>query len=767
MKKILYSLSTLALLTFLAGCSKEADNPVGLETEGGLLALIEPDTQTKTNYDSVEGKFVWAEGDQVAIHYNDGSYKTVAVNASTGMLNAPNPTSRDYFAVYPASVADAADYGNSALRITLPDSYDISDVVSGGKSADFSPCPMVASNASSTSKLNFYHVGGLLRVTLKDLPALTQKIRVTFDKDVTGSYEVSNPGTTNPTINTRGESANNVVTFTLAADAIGTYAGEIVLNIPVPCGKYSSIYFEALNTSGATIADKTYNTRPLTFVRHHGKKMSFGEGLEPFVELELNFYEKTAWAGENNLLIAVPYSAGIPITGGTYTVTEELLKGGGEDVLELLPLQQGEAHGAIVLFSSPYNDGVSKKITVTFEKGEVCVSASAIYHVNVITGISFDKAYRQYAWPGHTRTLTAEVKHTGYGDIEGLLSKNPLQVQWSSDKTDLAIPQKSSTATREQNILYAKPNGNPVITPELSISTITARIPENTYGSNHAISASAEFRVVPFTAVPGGFARWQGSPQGSDEVLVVEEIVFARGNVMVTDTFDGTNHSIQWKFADNQWDYSTALPPTTAGQTTTYSHFGWGTGNNPWLTSTNGSVYTSFVDWGIHFDDLGNGSHTRTNGTWKTFSVADWSHLIDCGEHPYDYSGRAYANNLWGYASLYDTASSTSVFGLLLLPDHWVTPSGCTFRAKGMNVYGSAEHYSDGDWRLMEENGALFLPAAGGRSGTGFSQVGSGGFYWSSSPSHDDRAECLFFYSTNLSMARNINICYSVRLSHE
>ena len=236
MKKILYSLSTLALLTFLTGCSKEADNPVGLETEGGLLALIEPDTQTKTNYDSIEGKFVWAEGDQVAIHYNDGSYKTVAVNASTGMLNAPNPTSRDYFAVYPASVADAADYGNSALRITLPDSYDISDVVSGGKSADFSPCPMVASNASSTSKLNFYHVGGLLRVTLKDLPALTQKIRVTFDKDVTGSYLVSNPGTTNPTINTRGESANNVVTFTLAADAIGTYAGEIVLNIPVPCG---------------------------------------------------------------------------------------------------------------------------------------------------------------------------------------------------------------------------------------------------------------------------------------------------------------------------------------------------------------------------------------------------------------------------------------------------------------------------------------------------------------------------------------------------
>ena len=273
MKKILYSLSTLALLTFLAGCSKEADNPVGLETEGGLLALIEPDTQTKTNYDSIEGKFVWAEGDQVAIHYNDGSYKTVAVNASTGMLNAPNPTLRDYFAVYPASVADAADYGNSALRITLPDSYDISDMVSGGKSADFSPCPMVASNASSTSKLNFYHVGGLLRVTLKDLPALTQKIRVTFDKDVTGSYTVSNPGSTNPTITTAGAASNNTVTFTLAQNSVGTLSDPVVLNIPVPCGTYDNIQVESLGENAEPLTHRIY-AHPLKFSRHHGKKVS-------------------------------------------------------------------------------------------------------------------------------------------------------------------------------------------------------------------------------------------------------------------------------------------------------------------------------------------------------------------------------------------------------------------------------------------------------------------------------------------------------------
>ena len=710
MKKILFSLSTLALLTFLAGCSKEADNPVGLDTEGGLLALIEPDTQTKTNYDSIEGKFVWAEGDQVAIHYNDGSYKTVAVNASTGILNAPNPTLRDYFAVYPASVADAADYGNSALRITLPDSYDISDIVSGGKSADFSPCPMVASNASSTSKLNFYHVGGLLRVTLKDLPALTQKIRVTFDKDVTGSYEVSNPGTTNPTINTRGESANNVVTFTLAADAIGTYAGEIVLNIPVPCGKYSSIYFEALNTSGATIADKTYNTRPLTFVRHHGKKMSFGEGLEPFVELELNFYEKTAWAGENDLLIAVPYYEGIPITGGTYTVTEEVLQGE-ETAMELLPLQQGEAQGSIVLSSSPQEfDGVSKKITVTFEKGEVHVSASAIYHVNNITGISFDKAYRQYAWPGHTRTLTAEVMHTEYGDIEGLLSKNPLQVYWSSDKTDLAIPQKSSTAHREQNILYAKPNDNPVVTPELTISTITARIPGNNWGANEPRSNTTTFRVVPFTAVPGGFTGANG--YASDDAPS-GEFVLSRGCVVVTDHLQGSTHNISWKFADHQWEFFDNAPPTQSGETSTYSFFCWGTGDKPWYIYPTNTWLSSgdeipFVDWGIHFDEQGLGSDSFTNGKWHTPWGVTGSQVCTPPMSPDSHLGIPYLNQHVGSGRYFARISGNgvNVFGEVITSDHWVRPEGVKGPAKP-TVSLSVYEYSLEEWSKLEESGVF------------------------------------------------------------
>ncbi|MBR1698165.1 MAG: hypothetical protein IJ714_00065 [Bacteroidales bacterium] len=248
---------------------------------------------------------------------------------------------------------------------------------------------------------------------------------------------------------------------------------------------------------------------------------------------------------------------------------------------------------------------------------------------------------------------------------------------------------------------------------------------------------------------------------GAFRVSDTKQVYFAKGNVMVTDTFDGTNHSLQWKFADNQWDYSTDIPPTTAGQTTTYSHFGWGTGNNPWLTSTSYGDYASFVDWGTHFDDLGNGSPTRTNGTWKTLSYAEWSYLYD---------GRPKASILRGFAYLYDSASLTTILGLLLLPDDWVTPSGCAFRPGATNTYGSTEHFLDGDWRLMEENGALFLPAAGERSAIDV-VAGSFGSYWSSTEYESMVAYHLDFSDDGNVMIHNSgfyrSIGYSVRLSHE
>ena len=54
------------------------------------------------------------------------------------------------------------------------------------------------------------------------------------------------------------------------------------------------------------------------------------------------------------------------------------------------------------------------------------------------------------------------------------------------------------------------------------------------------------------------------------------------------------------------------------------------------------------------------------------------------------------------------------------------------------------------DWAAFEAAGAVFLPAAGFRDGTGVYNVGSNGFYWSSTPGDEYDAYYLYFDSDYL-----------------
>lgn len=259
------------LVALTAGCQQnELDFPGGKV----LKAVIEGG-ETRTSFDNYEGKFAWTPDDQLAVYYSDGT-KSIATVATDGTVEVPASTAsryRSYYAVYPASVVENITDGSQPLQVTLPTSYDIS-----GKSEDYSPLPMVALNDEDSDILMFYHVGGLLRITLKGVKTGTTSVRVTFDKDVTGTYSVSNPGTDHPTITTAGTATNNVVIFTGI-----TSTERVVLNVPVPCGTYSSVTVETLNTSSEVTASQTYDERDLVFLRHHGKKLSFGELAFDFV----------------------------------------------------------------------------------------------------------------------------------------------------------------------------------------------------------------------------------------------------------------------------------------------------------------------------------------------------------------------------------------------------------------------------------------------------------------------------------------------------
>ena len=214
------------------------------------------------------------------------------------------------------------------------------------------------------------------------------------------------------------------------------------------------------------------------------------------------------------------------------------------------------------------------------------------------------------------------------------------------------------------------------------------------------------FAMVASLLFFAGFERETGNPDtpvtppsGNGLFTVSKDghqIRFALGNLV----YDGING---YRFAAHQYDYG--------------GDFGWGTGSNPTLTSTDREDYPTFDDWGNYIA-----------GGWRTLTAREWEFLLFI---------RAYARDRRGAATV------CGVHGMVLLPDNF---SGGTFQA-GFDHYHdwSSNVYDASSWAAMEAAGAVFLPAAGCRYGTRLGNVGTCGCYWSSTPN----IEYMYFFYNN------------------
>ena len=224
-----------------------------------------------------------------------------------------------------------------------------------------------------------------------------------------------------------------------------------------------------------------------------------------------------------------------------------------------------------------------------------------------------------------------------------------------------------------------------------------------------------------------------GAIKAAFSVSDSKQVYFSQGNLLY---LASTN---TWRFAEHQYDMvGDANANISSSNTGWIDLFCWGTsgynGKNPYMTSTDYSDYgdgsddiagTNY-DWGV-YNKISNGGNQE--GLWRTLTYIEWYYLR---------YGRTDADALYG------TATVNGVNGCIFLPDNWTTPTGITFKC-GANGY-LANTYSASDWSKMEANGAVFLPAAGGRYGAGVDDVGSYGGCWSSSAGGDRNAGCLDFY---------------------
>lgn len=222
----------------------------------------------------------------------------------------------------------------------------------------------------------------------------------------------------------------------------------------------------------------------------------------------------------------------------------------------------------------------------------------------------------------------------------------------------------------------------------------------------------------------------QGALPGIFSVSASTRVNFSKGNLQYRPRIK------TWRFAEHQYDVAGSDNNNVYMQaycTSWIDLFGYGTSGwdggaarfMPYETTTNNTEYceatdgndlTGFYangDWG-YYNPIVNGGNQMA--TWRTLNYSEWTYLL---------TQRPNADQLRGMATVVSTP------GYIILPDSWQLPDGQTFDHAATTY--TINVYNADDWAIMEAAGAVFLPAAGMRSVSSTSSIGTIGNYWSAS----------------------------------
>lgn len=252
-----------------------------------------------------------------------------------------------------------------------------------------------------------------------------------------------------------------------------------------------------------------------------------------------------------------------------------------------------------------------------------------------------------------------------------------------------------------------------------------------------------------------------------------QSVHFTQGNLQWISTDPSEATIGYWKIADTQYSYfgnnNTKGTSTAAGSTVGAGNldiFGWGEVQAPFRCSNTDSEYSLSNDWAYKFnngtplyvvyDEVVWPNHGET---YYVLTAAQWDYLLN---HQY-----------WGLATV--TVNNNSVKGLVVCPSTINTLEAAKGILGNDSIVRSSTDvtpsYSDiiiNNQEIIDNNGLLFLPAAGYRSdATSFGGVGYEGRYWTPSSASTTNAYNLYFengkFYTNISFAKHRS--FSVRLA--
>ncbi len=262
-----------------------------------------------------------------------------------------------------------------------------------------------------------------------------------------------------------------------------------------------------------------------------------------------------------------------------------------------------------------------------------------------------------------------------------------------------------------------------------------------------------------------------------------KSVYFSQGNLQFNVaqgshiTADGTALGT-WRFAENQYDY---IGEANSNISETYDGwvdlFGWGTSGwssgatayMPWSTSDEYSDYYpggnysnnltgdyAKADWGV-YNAISNGGNEPNQ--WRTLSTDEWQYL--------------FKNNKWTLGYIKDGSRSYLCF--MFIPATFIAPEGTTVTVLSTSTSStsmrnltvpSTNTYTTEQFAALERLGVVALPCAGRRFGASVYDVGSDGYYWSSSAYSSNDAYSFYFLSAGVGSSYNGRryYGYSVRL---
>ena len=354
--------------------------------------------------------------------------------------------------------------------------------------------------------------------------------------------------------------------------------------------------------------------------------------------------------------------------------------------------------------------------------------------------------------------ITANTEINGRFSINGMFDNQPSISYDSYSNTGTnttTLECNQSIATAHDFYIYL-PAGN-YTGLQITINTADSKTCTKTANTTIPITRS-QYTTVTLGGSDLVF-RPIGSKGGLFSVSATQQVWFSQGNLQ----YQASTNT--WRFAEHQYDY---VGSANSNVSSTYSGwidlFGWGTSGwnsgavcyQPWSTSTTpsdyypGGSYTNGLtddyveaDWAWH-NAISNGGNTVHQ--WRTLTSAEWDYLLNT---------RTDASTKLGIGNI------NGVGGLIILPDSWTLPSGCSFTSGLASSYNdwTRNNYTLSQWKQMESAGAVFLPAAGRCGPYYVNYVGDYGGYWSSTP-HSSFAYYMYLASDYLHATSDLHRYY-------